>query len=163
MFTSDIRQRASTGSAPFFPRVAVVGSGIAGLAAARRLERAGYDVTLFEAEQRLGGHTHTVDVELDGFSAPVDTGFLVYNDRTYPQLIRLFDELGIRSTASDMSFSLRNDAERIEWSGTDLGAMFAQPRNMLRPAFWRMLLSIMRFNRFALACAAPGAPVNTET
>lgn len=163
VLTSDIRTGVPTGSSRRSVRVAVVGSGIAGLAAARRLEQAGFDVTLFEAEQRLGGHTHTVDVELDGFSAPVDTGFLVYNDRTYPQLIRLFDELGIESTASDMSFSLRNDADQVEWSGTDLGALFAQPINLLRLSFWRMLVSIVRFNRAALACAAPGAPVNTET
>ena len=143
--------------------MAVVGSGIAGLAAARRLEHAGFDVTLFEADARLGGHTHTVDVALDGFSAPVDTGFLVYNDWTYPHLIRLFDELGIESTMSDMSFSLRNDADRIEWSGTDFGGLFAQPTNLFRPAFWRMLHSIVRFNRTALACVAPGAPPNTET
>ena len=143
--------------------MAVVGSGIAGLAAARRLEHAGFDVTLFEADARLGGHTHTVDVALDGFSAPVDTGFLVYNDWTYPHLIRLFDELGIESTMSDMSFSLRNDADRIEWSGTDFGGLFAQPTNLFRPAFWRMLHSIVRFNRSALACVAPGAPPNTET
>lgn len=166
-----IRPGRPIGSGAAFPApgatgrtsVAIVGSGIAGLAAARRLEGAGFAVTLFESESRLGGHTHTVDVVLDGFSAPVDTGFLVFNDRTYPNLIRLFDDLGVASTASDMSFSLRNDADRIEWSGTNVGALFAQPSNAFRPAFWRMLSSIMRFNRSALAIVAPGAPVNTET
>ena len=143
--------------------VAIVGSGISGLAAARRLESAGFAVTLFESEDRLGGHTHTVDVVLDGLAAPVDTGFLVFNDHTYPNLIALFDALGVASTASDMSFSVRNDADRIEWSGTNFGALFAQPLNALRPAFWRMLSSILRFNRTALAIAAPSAPVNTET
>ena len=133
-------------------RIAVVGSGIAGLSAAWLLSRA-HTVTLFEANDYLGGHTHTVDVTLDGITAPVDTGFLVFNERTYPNLIALFDHLGVASTASDMSFSVRLAAERLEWAGSNLATVFAQRRNLLRPAFWGMLSDILRFNREATALA----------
>ena len=128
-------------------RVAIVGSGIAGLGCAWLLRQQGCEVSLFEANDYLGGHTHTVDVKLDGISAPVDTGFLVYNDRTYPKLIALFDELGIASAPSTMSFSVRHDSAGIEWAGTSLGSLFAQVSNALRPRFWRMLGDLMRFNR----------------
>src|SRR5947207_2496026 len=128
-------------------RVAIIGSGIAGLGCAWLLRQQGCEVSLFEANDYLGGHTHTVDVALDGINAPVDTGFLVYNDRTYPKLIALFDELGITSAPSTMSFSVRSDLGRVEWAGTDLGSLFAQPGNALRPKFWRMLGDLLRFNR----------------
>lgn len=137
-------------------RIAIVGSGIAGLSAAWLLSRA-HRVTLFEANDYPGGHTHTVDVTLDGITAPVDTGFLVFNDRTYPNLIALFDHLGIATTASDMSFSVRLEAAALEWAGGDLDAVFAQRRNLLRPAFWGMLADILRFNREATAAARGGA------
>ena len=128
-------------------RIAVVGSGIAGLGSAWLLQRQGHAVTLFEADPRLGGHSHTVNVTLDGVTASVDTGFLVFNERTYPRLIALFAELGVASTVSEMSFSVRVDARRLEWAGTNLAALFAQPGNALRPGFWRMLADIARFNR----------------
>ncbi len=134
-------------------RFAVIGAGIAGLASARLLQQQGHVVTLYEANDYLGGHSCTVDVTLEGTTAPVDTGFLVFNDRTYPRLIALFDELGVQSTASEMSFSVRVDNQNLEWSGTDLPGLFAQPRNALRPAFWRMLADLMRFNRDATLLA----------
>ncbi len=137
-------------------RIAVVGAGIAGLSAAWLLSRA-HDVTLFEANDYLGGHTHTVEVTLDGVTAPVDTGFLVFNDRTYPQLIALLDHLGVASCASDMSFSVRIAAENIEWAGSNLAAVFAQRRNLLRPRFWGMLSDILRFNKEATAIARGNA------
>ena len=134
-------------------RIAIVGAGIAGLASARLLQRQGHAVTLFEASARPGGHSATVDVTLDGRTFPVDTGFLVYNERTYPRLVALFDELGVATVPSDMSFACRVDGANIEWAGTDLASLFAQPRNALRPAFWRMLADIVRFNREATALA----------
>ena len=128
-------------------RIAIVGAGIAGLGSAWLLQKQGHAVTLFEANDYLGGHTHTVDVTLDGLTAPVDTGFLVFNDRTYPHLVALFDELGVASVASEMSFSARIDAAGLEWAGTSVASLFAQPSSALRPDFWRMLADIARFNR----------------
>jgi predicted NAD/FAD-binding protein len=146
-------------------KVAIVGSGIAGLGCAHALhaERPhGVQVTLFEAEQRLGGHTHTVDVRLDGIEHPVDTGFLVFNERTYPNLIRLFAELGVPTAKSDMSFAVSvptAGGRRIEWAGTDLASVFAQRRNLASPRFLGMLADILRFNRQAtrIAQGAEGA------
>jgi len=138
-------------------RIAVVGAGIAGLAAARELSR--HDrVTLFEAAEHFGGHTHTVDVTLDGRTFGVDTGFLVFNRRTYPRLVALFAELGVTTAAADTSFSAQIPAARIEWSSAGVGGVFAQRSNLLRPAFWNMLGEIVRFNRLATALARDGGP-----
>ncbi|SDD55302.1 Predicted NAD/FAD-binding protein [Cupriavidus sp. YR651] len=126
-------------------RVAVVGGGIAGMATAWLLARR-HRVTLFEAGDYLGGHTNTVDVTLDGHTAPVDTGFLVFNERTYPNLVAMFDELGVASHASDMSFSVSMDRGRMEWAGTSLNTVFAQRRNAFSPTFLGMLRDIVRFN-----------------
>ena len=133
---------------PSGSRIAVVGAGISGLAAAWLLSRR-HDVTLFEARARLGGHTNTVDVEMDGLTHPVDTGFLVFNERTYPNLIALFDELKVDSHVSDMSFSVSLDGGRLEWAGTNLNTLFAQRHNALSPSFLGMLRDIVRFNGMA--------------
>jgi predicted NAD/FAD-binding protein len=133
-------------------RVAVVGSGISGLAVAHSLA-AEAAVTLFEAERWFGGHAHTVDVRLEGITHGVDTGFLVYNERTYPQLIALFERLGVASAASDMSFSVQAPASGWEWCGSDLNGVFAQRGNLISPRFLRMLADLMRFNRLATAIA----------
>lgn len=137
-------------------RIAVVGSGISGLGAALRLA-AHHRVTLFEADCRPGGHANSVDLTLDGRTAAVDTGFLVFNERTYPQLIALFAELGIPTARSDMSFSVSVGPHRFEWCGSNLATLFAQPRNALRPSFWRMVNDILRFNRQATALARGAA------
>ena len=129
-------------------KIAIVGSGISGLAAARLLSR-GHAITLFEAASRLGGHANTVDVSLEGRSYPVDTGFLVYNRATYPGLVRLFEELGVPSAPSEMSFSVALQSPAIEWAGTNLDTVFAQRANLLRPAFLRMLRDVLRFNHEA--------------
>ncbi len=135
-------------------RIAVIGSGIAGLAAARQLSHSGRcRVTLFESGSHFGGHANTVDVTLGGVTHGVDTGFLVCNERTYPGLMGLFDELGVETVASEMSFSVQARGEALEWSGTHLASVFAQPANLLRPAFWRMLADIGRFNRLTTAFA----------
>jgi predicted NAD/FAD-binding protein len=136
-------------------RIAVVGSGIAGLAASRALADEA-SVTLFEADADVGGHTRTVPVTLDGTTHGVDTGFLVYNQRTYPRLLELLAELGIAGAPADMSFSVRSPADGLEWSGHSLAGVFAQPSNALRPAFWSMLSDLLRFNRIASALAAHG-------
>ena len=131
-------------------RVAVIGSGIAGLATAWRLHGHA-QVTLFEAGSHFGGHTHTVDVTLDGVRHGVDTGFLVFNARTYPLLVRLFDELGIDVAPSEMSFSVQ--AGGLEWSGSNLNTVFAQRSNLLKPRFWWLLADVLRFNRLCTRLA----------
>ena len=136
-------------------RVAVVGSGIAGLAVAWSLAREAR-VTLFEAGTHYGGHAHTVDVTLEGVTHGVDTGFLVFNHRTYPHLVRLFEALGVATAPSDMSFSVQVRDAGLEWSGSSLGTVFAQRRNLLRPRFLGMLAQIVRFNRLATAVAERG-------
>jgi len=133
-------------------RIAVVGGGVSGLVAALRLSSR-HAVTLFEADARLGGHANTVDVTLDGVTHPVDTGFLVWNRRTYPVLIDLFAELGVPVAESEMSFSVSVGPHRHEWCGSSLRSLFAQPSNAASPAFWRMLADVLRFNRAATALA----------
>ncbi len=141
--------------------VAVIGSGISGLSVAHGLAR-DTAVTLFEAGDYFGGHTHTVDVTRDGVTQCVDTGFQVRNERTYPNLLRLFAELGVETAASDMSFSVQVPDRGLEWSGSDLNSVFAQRRNLLRPRFWRMLAEVMRFNRVATALAEAGQAASLD-
>ena len=144
-------------------RVAVIGSGIAGLSAAHHLNNH-VDLSLFEAGSYFGGHTHTVDVTLPSpqgsVTHGVDTGFLVYNQRTYPGLISLFESLKIRTAASDMSFSVQahwdDTGKVLEWNGADLNSVFAQRSNLLRPRFWGLLRDIMRFNQLATDLAQSG-------
>lgn len=128
--------------------LAIVGTGISGLSAAFLLN-ARHDVRVFEREGRPGGHSHTVGVEEKGREIPVDTGFLVYNEVTYPNLVKLFTRLGVPTKESDMSFSVRCERCDLEWCGTGLAGVFAQPSNLLRPSFHGMLLEIARFNREA--------------
>ena len=144
-------------------KVAIVGSGISGLAAAHRLQPHVH-VTLLESGSYFGGHTHTVDVTLPTVQGPktwgVDTGFLVFNERTYPRLIALLAELQVETAASDMSFSVQVPAtrgrHRLEWSGNNLATVFAQKRNLLSPRFWGMLADLLRFNRLCTRLAIEG-------
>lgn len=141
-------------------RVAVVGSGISGLASAHALAALpGTRVTLFEAGDYFGGHTHTVDITLPGpqgqaITHGVDTGFLVFNHRTYPQLVQLFKTLGVETAASDMSFSVQ--APGLEWSGCNLNTVFAQRSNLFKPRFLGMLADIVRFNKLCTGLAQRG-------
>lgn len=129
-------------------RIAIVGSGIAGLASAWLLKN-NYRVSLFEAGSYFGGHSNTVDVTLEGCTHPVDTGFLVHNDLTYPNLIQLFKHLNVAVHSSDMSFGVSLSEPDMEWAGTDLSTVFAQRRNLVRPKFLGMLRDILRFNKNA--------------
>ncbi len=129
-------------------RIAVIGSGIAGMAAAYFLSRR-HQVSLFEKDGRLGGHTHTVAVDTRGGPLSVDTGFIVHNDRTYPNLVRLLAELGVETQPSDMSFSVSSRSDRFEYSSRGLSGFFAQRSNLLRAGQYRLLAAILRFNRDA--------------
>lgn len=134
-------------------RIAVVGAGIAGLASAWLLGRH-HEVTLFEAGDYLGGHTNTVDVTLEGKTHPVDTGFLVFNEKTYPNLVALFALLGVDSVETEMSFAVSLENPDLEWAGSNLATVFGQKRNLIRGQFWSMLSDILRFNRESVAWLA---------
>ena len=150
---------------PGCARVAVVGSGISGLAAAHTLQGL-TDVTLFEAGDYFGGHTHTVDITLPDAQGRqqtfgVDTGFLVLNERTYPNLLALFAQLDVPVVPSDMSFSVQAQGlgpkgGKLEWSGTSLSSVFAQRANLVNPTFLRMLADIVRFNKLCTQLAEQG-------
>ncbi len=129
-------------------RIAVIGSGISGLAAAYLLSRK-HEVSLFERETRLGGHTHTVTIDTPRGPQPLDTGFLVHNHRTYPNLVRLFREIGVETRESDMSFSVSVPAAGFEYSSRGLPGFFAQTRRLASPQHYRLLWQIARFNRLA--------------
>ena len=129
-------------------RIAIVGTGIAGNVAAYKL-RDGHEIAVFEANDYVGGHTHTVDVELGGRVWSIDTGFIVFNDWTYPNFVALLDELGIPSQPTSMSFGFTCERTGLEYNGTSIDTLFAQRRNLLRPSFYRMLAEILRFNREA--------------
>ena len=128
-------------------KVAVIGSGISGTSAAYYLNKLGYDVYLFESGSHFGGHTHTIDLEFEGQRMPVDTGFLVHNDRTYPNLIDFFEELKIETHLSEMSFSVVRRTDDITWAGTNIFTVFAQPGNLFSMRFFRFLKEVLRFNK----------------
>ena len=148
-------------------KIAVIGAGIAGLSCAYLLERhaaGAHQVTLFEQNDYLGGHTHTVDVTVDGVTYPVDTGFLVFNDWTYPNLIAMLKHLDVDVAVSEMSFGIKllgaDGRGKLEWCGSDsISTVFAQPSNLLKPAFWGMLKDMLRFNREATALADGKQPL----
>lgn len=133
-------------------KIAIVGTGIAGNVAAHAL-RQDHEITVFESGSYVGGHTNTIDVYEGGRRIPVDTGFIVFNNRTYPNFIRLLDEIGQESQESEMSFSVQAGDGVLEYCGSSLNGVFAQRRNLLRPAFYRMIRDILRFNRTAIPSA----------
>jgi uncharacterized protein len=130
-------------------KIAIIGSGISGLSAAHYLGDR-HDLTLYESADRIGGHTATVDVDWQGRNFAIDTGFIVYNDWTYPTFIELLQTLEVRTQSTEMSFSVRCDATGLEYGGNNLNTLFAQRRNLLRPSFYGMLRDILRFNREAV-------------
>lgn len=129
-------------------RIGIVGSGISGLVAARHLS-VDHEITLFEADDRLGGHAHTVDADVDGVRHAVDTGFIVYNEANYPGFVALLAELGVATHSTEMSFGVTDAQTGLEYRGSNLNTLFAQRRNLFRPTFLRMLTEIVRFNRAA--------------
>jgi len=131
-------------------KVAIVGTGIAGNVAAYHLNR-DHQITVYEANDYLGGHTHTHDIQINGQHYAVDTGFIVFNHRTYPNFIQLLNELGVAEQLSTMSFGVKCERTGLEYMGSTLNSLFAQRRNLLRPRFWKMLSEILRFNRQATA------------
>ena len=133
-------------------KIAIIGTGIAGNVAAYKLSQE-HDVTVFESAAYVGGHTNTVVTFDRGRSIAVDTGFIVFNDRTYPNFIRLLDEIGQASQTSEMSFSVQADSRDLEYKGSSLDSLFAQRSNILRPPFYRMVRDILRFNKEALRWA----------
>ena len=141
-------------------RIAIVGSGVAGLVVAHRLHRR-HDVTLFEANDHVGGHVNTIPLTLDGVNREVDTGFIVYNERNYPHFTALLAELGVATQPTTMSFSVRSDISGLEYNGTSINQLFVQRSNILRPRFYRMLRDILRFNREAPAAVAAGTAAGT--
>jgi len=126
-------------------KVAVVGAGISGMMTAWMLHKR-HDVTVFQNQNYLGGHTHTHEFEADGKVWPVDSGFIVYNNKTYPNFIRLLERLGVEGRPTSMSFSVISDRDNLEYNGTSINALFAQRTNIIRPRFWRMIYGILAFN-----------------
>ncbi len=137
-------------------RIAIVGGGISGLVCAHLLTRT-HEITLFESNDYVGGHTHTIPVDADAGTWPVDTGFIVYNERNYPNFVRLLRELNVPTQPSTMSFSVRCDRTGLEYNGSTLRQLFVQRRNLVSPSFMRMLVDVVRFNRRAPATLSNGA------
>lgn len=141
-------------------RIAVVGGGISGLSVAWLLS-CRHDVTLYERDRRLGGHSNTIFVEGSRGTVPVDTGFIVYNEATYPNLTALFSHLGVETLPSEMSFAVSRDNGRLEYSGTNFAGLFAQKRNLASPRFWSMLRDVLRFYKSAAADLSALTPSHT--
>jgi len=143
-------------------RIAVIGSGISGLTAAHLLSQQ-HDVTLYEAEARLGGHTATVDINLGDKHYAIDTGFIVFNDWTYPNFLKLLERTGVAIQPTEMSFSVQHQETGIEYNGNNLSTLFAQRSNLLSPKFYAFIAEILRFNKLTKQRLASGGAGNTST
>jgi predicted NAD/FAD-binding protein len=132
------------------PKLAIIGTGISGLACAHFLQR-DFELTLLEKDDRIGGHSNTVEVPENGKILTLDTGFMVYNEVTYPHLTRLFKELDVATKPTEMSFSVQHGKAGVEFNGGSVNLLFSQRKNLLSPRFWKMLLQINRFNKETIA------------
>ena len=137
--------------------IAIIGTGISGLTCGHVLQQQ-HDLTLFEASHYIGGHTATKDVQVNDRQYAIDTGFIVFNDWTYPNFIKLMDKIGVQSQVTEMSFSVKNLSQNLEYNGNTLNSLFAQRRNVLRPRFWRIVRDILKFNKIC----KKGAAQNTD-
>jgi predicted NAD/FAD-binding protein len=137
--------------------IAIIGTGISGLTCGHVLQQQ-HDLTLFEASHYIGGHTATKDVQVNGKQYAIDTGFIVFNDWTYPNFIKLMDKIGVQSQVTEMSYSVKNLSQNLEYNGNTLNSLFAQRRNVLRPRFWRIVRDILKFNKIC----KKGAAQNTD-
>ena len=144
-------------------KVAIIGSGISGLGCAHQLAAQRHDIAVFEAADRIGGHTATYDVKLGARRYAIDTGFIVYNDHTYPHFIELLDSLGVATRATAMGFSVSDDSTGLEYAGNNLNALFAQRSNLISPRFLAMVRDILRFNKESVADLEAGRLENGET
>jgi predicted NAD/FAD-binding protein len=143
-------------------KIAIIGTGISGLTCGYLLHKK-HNITLFEANNYIGGHTATKDVEVNGRQYAIDTGFIVFNDWTYPNFIKLMDKIGVQSQATEMSFSVKNLSRNLEYNGNTLNSLFAQRRNILRPRFWRIVRDILKFNKVCKKGAAEKTDYGRET
>jgi predicted NAD/FAD-binding protein len=141
-------------------RIAIIGAGISGLTTAYLLNKK-HDITVFEKNDYIGGHTHTHDIDMDGKTFSVDSGFIVYNENTYPNFIKLLDRLGVESQLSSMGFSVKAIGKNLEYAGNSLSALFAQRSNFFKPSFFRMIRGILNFNRQAEFDLAKFSPDTT--
>lgn len=122
-----------------------------------------HDITVFEANDYVGGHTATKEVNVNGKQYAIDTGFIVYNDWTYPNFIKLLDKLGVVNQPTEMSFSVKNLASGLEYNGNTINSLFAQRRNIISPSFWRIVLDIVKFNKLCKAHLAENKPSKNIT
>ncbi|MEP1449076.1 MAG: FAD-dependent oxidoreductase [Paraglaciecola sp.] len=143
-------------------KIAIIGTGISGLTCGHLLHKH-HDLTIFEANNYIGGHTATKDVEVNGEVYAIDTGFIVFNDWTYPNFIKLMNKIGVQSQATEMSFSVKNLSENLEYNGNTLNSLFAQRRNLLRPKFWRIVRDILKFNKICKQQALEKADCGQQT
>jgi predicted NAD/FAD-binding protein len=143
-------------------RIAIIGSGISGLTCAYLLHKDNH-ISVFEANDYVGGHTATKQIDLDGKAYAIDTGFIVFNDWTYPNFIKLLNQLGVEKQATEMSFSVKNSAENLEYNGNTINSLFAQRRNILRPSFLRLVRDILKFNKACKRLAATNDDTDDKT
>jgi predicted NAD/FAD-binding protein len=143
-------------------QIAIIGTGISGLTCGHLLNKK-YDLTFFEANNYIGGHTATKDVEVNGRQYAIDTGFIVFNDWTYPNFIKLMDKIGVQSQATEMSFSVKNLSQNLEYNGNTLNSLFAQRRNIIRPKFWRIVRDILKFNKICKQAAKADTDFGRQT